>query len=240
MSDIATATDAKLMEGPAFVRISPLAPLPPPIAASGVIGWLRQNLFSGAFNIALTVVCMLLILWIVPPLVRFLVLDAVWDGSSRADCVATAARPEVGACWAFIFDKISFLTYGFYPISERWRVDVFFALLAVGVIWMAWLDAPRRDIGEHCPGLRIRLGRLDDHHPVTIARTGGTGVPLISGVAYIWKTMNAAGTIHTASNPNTVATLPRKAQNHANPLASAFCVASAISPSDRNPVIATP
>jgi len=147
MSDIATATDAKLMEGPAFVRISPLAPLPPPIAASGVIGWLRQNLFSGAFNIALTVVCMLLILWIVPPLVRFLVLDAVWDGSSRADCVATAARPEVGACWAFIFDKISFLTYGFYPISERWRVDVFFALLAVGVIWMAWLDAPRRDIG---------------------------------------------------------------------------------------------
>ena len=34
---------------------------------------------------------------------------------------------------------------------------------------------------------------------IMIARTGGTGVPMISGVAYIWKTMNAAGTIHTAS-----------------------------------------
>ena len=24
---------------------------------------------------------------------------------------------------------------------------MFFALLAVGVVWMAWLDAPRRDLG---------------------------------------------------------------------------------------------
>jgi general L-amino acid transport system permease protein len=147
MSDIATSTDARLMEGPAFVRATPLAPLPPPMAASGAIGWLRQNLFSGVLNIALTVVCALLIVWIVPPLVKFLIIDAVWDGSSRADCVATPEHPEIGACWAYVFDKISFFTYGFYPIEERWRVDVFFALLALGVVWMAWLEAPRRDIG---------------------------------------------------------------------------------------------
>ena len=53
----------------------------------------------------------------------------------------------MGACWAFVIDKISFFTYGFYPIDERWRVDVFFALLAFGIVWMAWLDAPRRDLG---------------------------------------------------------------------------------------------
>jgi general L-amino acid transport system permease protein len=147
MSDIATRTDAKLMEGPAFVRTAPLVPLPPPIATSGAIGWMRQNLFSGPLNIALTVVCALLIVWLVPPLVKFLFVDAVWSGAGRADCLATPAHPEMGACWAFVFDKISFFTYGFYPSEERWRVDVFFVLLAIGVIWMAWLDAPRRDIG---------------------------------------------------------------------------------------------
>jgi general L-amino acid transport system permease protein len=71
----------------------------------------------------------------------------VWDGTSRADCLDRPGHPEMGACWAFVIDKISFFTYGFYPIDERWRVDVFFALLALGVVWMAWLNAPRRDIG---------------------------------------------------------------------------------------------
>jgi general L-amino acid transport system permease protein len=147
MSDIATTTDAKLMEGPSFVRTAPLVPLPPPLAEAGAIGWARKNLFSGPFNIALTILCAVLIVWLVPPLVKFLVIDAVWDGASRADCAAKAGQPEVGACWAFIADKISFLTYGFYPIDQRWRVDVFFVLLAAGVAWMAWLNAPRRDIG---------------------------------------------------------------------------------------------
>jgi general L-amino acid transport system permease protein len=147
MSDIATTTDAKLMAGPAFVRAQPIAPLPPPLAASGAIGWLRRNLFSSALNIALTIVCALLIVWIVPPLVKFLIIDAVWDGTSRADCLPRPDHPEVGACWAFVIDRINFFTYGFYPIDERWRVNVFFALLAFGVAWMAWLDAPRRDLG---------------------------------------------------------------------------------------------
>jgi general L-amino acid transport system permease protein len=147
MSDIATTTDAKLMEGPAFVRTRPLVPLPPPITEAGAIGWLRKNLFSGALNITLTIVCALLIAWIVPPLVKFLLIDAVWDGSSRVDCLPSAHHPEVGACWAFVVDRINFFTYGFYPIEERWRVNVFFALLAAGVVWMAWLDAPRRDLG---------------------------------------------------------------------------------------------
>jgi general L-amino acid transport system permease protein len=147
MSDIATRTDAKLMEGPAFVRSTPFAPQPPPLTESGAIGWLRKNLFSSAPNIALTVICVLLVVWIVPPLVKFLLIDAVWTGSSRVDCLPGADRPEVGACWAFVIDRINFFTYGFYPIDERWRVNIFFALLALGVVWMAWLDAPRRGLG---------------------------------------------------------------------------------------------
>ncbi len=31
----------------------------------------------------------------------------------------------------FVFERINFFIYGFYPIEQRWRVDVFFALLAL-------------------------------------------------------------------------------------------------------------
>ncbi|MET0670292.1 MAG: amino acid ABC transporter permease [Xanthobacteraceae bacterium] len=143
MSDIATITDTRL----AFVRTKPFDPLPPPIVNSGAIGWLRQNLFSSALNILLTAFCVLMIAWLGPPLVKFLIIDAVWDGASRADCIATPQRPEVGACWAFVIERLGFFTYGFYPADQRWRVDVFFVLLAFGIGWITWLDAPRRDLG---------------------------------------------------------------------------------------------
>jgi general L-amino acid transport system permease protein len=131
----------------AFVRSQPIAPMPPPRSEAGALGWLRQNLLSSPLNIALTVLSVLLIVWIVPPLVKFLIVDAVWDGATRADCLTRPDRPEVGACWVFVKDRINFFTYGFYPIEDRWRVNVFFVLLAIGVGWMAWLDAPARKLG---------------------------------------------------------------------------------------------
>jgi general L-amino acid transport system permease protein len=71
----------------------------------------------------------------------------VWTGADREACLVTAQRPEVGACWPFVWERLPYFTYGSYPIPERWRVDVFFVLLAIGVAWMLWLHAPRRDLG---------------------------------------------------------------------------------------------
>ena len=95
----------------------------------------------------LTVMCAALIVWLVPPLVRFLFLDAVWTGTDRTSCLASADNPEPGACWAFVREWFSYFVYGFYPIAQRWRVDVFFGALALGVVWLAWLRAPRRGLG---------------------------------------------------------------------------------------------
>jgi general L-amino acid transport system permease protein len=133
---------------PAFyVREAPLHPMPPPAAMTGAIGWLRANLLSTPFNIALTLACVLLLVWLLPPLVKFLFTDAVWIGADREACVITAARPEVGACWPFVWERLPYFIYGSYPIPQRWRVDLFFALLALGIVWVLWLRAPRRDIG---------------------------------------------------------------------------------------------
>jgi general L-amino acid transport system permease protein len=130
-----------------YVRAAPVDALPAPAATTGVVGWMRANLFSSPGNIALTVVSALLILWLVPPIIEFMFTHAVWSGSDREACLPNDQHPVVGACWAFVRDRFAYFIYGSYPIPERWRVDVFFAMLAVGIVWLLWLEAPRRDLG---------------------------------------------------------------------------------------------
>jgi general L-amino acid transport system permease protein len=131
----------------AFVRRATIAPRPPPAAMTGTIGWLRANLLSTPFNIALTVLIVLLLAWAIPEIVRFLVIDAVWSGGDRDACLWTVQHREIGACWPFVWERLPYFIYGSYPIPQRWRVDVFFLMLTVGVAWLLWLKAPRRDLG---------------------------------------------------------------------------------------------
>jgi general L-amino acid transport system permease protein len=130
----------------AFVRRVPTPALSPPITSVGLLGWLRANLFSSWLNAALTVATLALLLWLIPPVVRFLLIDAVWSGVDRTACLATEGR-EAGACWAFVAERLPYFIYGSYPIPLRWRVDLFFALFVFGAAWMLWLDAPARGLG---------------------------------------------------------------------------------------------
>ncbi|MFZ0608456.1 MAG: amino acid ABC transporter permease, partial [Xanthobacteraceae bacterium] len=130
-----------------YSREAPAESLPPPLDRFGALGWLRQNLLASPTDIALTVLCIAFIGWAAPPLLRFFLVDAVWSGADRTACLANPQNPDPGACWAFVRAWLSFFVYGFYPIAARWRVDVFFAALAFGIGWLAWLAAPRRDIG---------------------------------------------------------------------------------------------
>ncbi|MGB7100438.1 MAG: amino acid ABC transporter permease [Xanthobacteraceae bacterium] len=134
-------------EQPSYLRLLPAEVLPPPIARAGILGWLRANLFSSPANIALTLIGVLFIVWALPPLVRFFLIDAVWSGADREACLASPALPNPGACWAFVRVWFSYFVYGFYPLHERWRVDVFFLALAFGIAWLLRLSAPRRDLG---------------------------------------------------------------------------------------------
>src|SRR6266481_9167992 len=133
--DAQTLTVSSQPTARAFVRATPAPFVPPPLATVGVLGWIRANLFPSVGSGVLT------------PLIDFLIVDAVWTGSDRDACLATAERPVVGACWAYIADRFVYVVYGSYPIAGRWRVDIFFAMLAFGTAWLLWLEAPRRDIG---------------------------------------------------------------------------------------------
>ncbi len=135
------------MADKSYLRTAPSERLPRPTERAGMLNWARENLFSSPGNIVLTLICILFMCWAAPPLVRFFLLDAVWSGNDREACLASPTNPDPGACWAFVRVWFSYFVYGFYPIVERWRVDVFFAALAFGIGWLAWLSAPRRDVG---------------------------------------------------------------------------------------------
>ena len=123
-----------------FVRRDMVPPEPSPLARHGIFGWLGARLFNGPLNILLTLLCAALIAAIAVPLVRFLLVDAVWDGASRVDCLAETLGRPVGACWPFIGAKFAQLVYGFYPAGEQWRVDLTFAL---GALLLVPLMIPR-------------------------------------------------------------------------------------------------
>jgi general L-amino acid transport system permease protein len=140
---MAAAADAPLH----FVRTESLESMPPPRLMRGPLAWIRENLFSGPFNTALTLFSLYIIYLIGPPLLNFLLLDAVWTGENRDACRSETAGRAVGACWAFVKQRFGYFVYGSYPVDQRWRVDIWFALLALGVGWMLWLGAPRRALG---------------------------------------------------------------------------------------------
>lgn len=124
----------------AFVRHEMAAALEPPPTARGLPGWLHQNLFGSVLNSIVTIVGLIALVALAAPVVRFLLVDAVWTGSSRDACVAEAAGRAVGACWPFIIAKFSQFMHGFYPESEQWRIHLTYAL---AVMLLAPLLIPR-------------------------------------------------------------------------------------------------
>ncbi|MGP9812904.1 amino acid ABC transporter permease [Rhodopseudomonas sp. NSM] len=131
---------------PAFVRSEEVAPRPAPVKTTGFVGLMRARLFNSPTNILLTIVGALLLYFTVVPAVKFLLVDAVWTGSNRTDCLSETLHRDVGACWPFVQAKASQFVYGFYPQPERWRVDLTFALAALLLLPLLIPRAPAKTL----------------------------------------------------------------------------------------------
>jgi general L-amino acid transport system permease protein len=127
MTDIAAAS---------FVRHDLVPERSAPVKTTGLIGFVRTRLLNSPTNVLLTILGLLLIWVTVVPAIRFLVLDAVWQGTDRTACLAENASRPVGACWPFVQAKLTQFIYGFYPEPERWRVNLTFLLAAVLLVPM--------------------------------------------------------------------------------------------------------
>jgi general L-amino acid transport system permease protein len=102
--------------------------LAPPVTEVGVLAWLKHNLFSTWYNTLLTLLCAWLLWQVVPPLLGWALLDADFTGTSREDCTSG------GACWVFVKARFWQFMYGFYPIGQRWRVNLAFVILILALI----------------------------------------------------------------------------------------------------------
>jgi general L-amino acid transport system permease protein len=87
------------------------------------MNWLRKNCFSSLSASLLSLFLIAMLLWFIPPFIDWTFIKATWQGSSKADCKSG------GACWAMINARWDLFIYGFYPIDERWRVNLSLGLL---------------------------------------------------------------------------------------------------------------
>src|SRR6202163_2675882 len=115
----------------AFVRQELVPERAAPIKTTGFAGFVRTRLLNSPGNILLTIASALLLWFTVVPAVKFLLVDAVWQGQDRNACLAENAGHLVGACWPFVQAKFTQFIYGFYPEQERWRVNLTFFLGAL-------------------------------------------------------------------------------------------------------------
>jgi general L-amino acid transport system permease protein len=92
------------------------------------LGWARANLFATPADSAITLALALVLAWVVPGLLRWALLDAVWTGETKAVC------REGGACWALVSARWQQMAAGFYPASELWRVGLAAVLLGLALV----------------------------------------------------------------------------------------------------------
>ncbi|WP_417709468.1 amino acid ABC transporter permease [Roseibium aggregatum] len=127
------------------IRTEEAPRLPAPISTTGVIGWMRQNLFSSIGNTVLTVIGILIAYSLIAPLVQFAFIDAVWTGDNREACLPQDGGHS-GACWAYVEAYFPQFIYGRYPTEEVWRVNIVYFLFAALLIPLAIPNAPFKKI----------------------------------------------------------------------------------------------
>ena len=114
----------------AFVQKNKIPPSPAPISEVGIIGWLKQNLFSSWFNTLLTLLSIYFIFINLKDFIPW-AWGGHWDTKSLRECLDL--NPEV-ACFSVLTARWKQLLFGLYPAEEYWRPTVTFILLIFSII----------------------------------------------------------------------------------------------------------
>ena len=122
----------------AYVRTEEAPKLSPPANMVGIRGWVMANLFPNWSNSLLTIVAGLFIYWVLSNILGWALFRAIWTGENRDACSVEGA----GACWPFVKAKFAQWIYGFYPIDQRWRVNICFFVGAATLIPLLMPSVP--------------------------------------------------------------------------------------------------
>ncbi len=133
-----------------FVRTEMLPAQTPPATQTGVIKWVRENLFSTPLNAAMTLVSLYLIYVVLAGVLPWM-LNGIWDAGSLNECReirdARGGSAEHGhgvACWAVLVDRWDQLMFGFYPSELYWRPILSFILFFAAILPILYDSLPRK------------------------------------------------------------------------------------------------
>jgi len=87
--------------------------------------WARTRLFNSWSSSLATLVIIYLAVELLPELIDWAFIRALWLPSNAAACRDSAA----GACWAFVAEKYRFILFGTYPVEAQWRPGIVIAIL---------------------------------------------------------------------------------------------------------------
>ncbi len=160
-----------------FVRDTMLPPVDPPPGQGGAIKWLRDNLFAGPFNTALTLIAIYVVYLVLQGIVPWL-MNSVWNAGSLRECretVAAIGEGATGACWAVIRERWHQYMFGFYPPDLYWRPMLAFTLLFVALAPVLYYGNQRSALGiTGTAGVLLVLALLG---------LGTAGLPLVASAA---------------------------------------------------------
>lgn len=127
-----------------------------------VLAFLRSCV-SSPLNMMLTAAVIVLAVSTLPAMLHWLLLDAVWSGTSAKDCVGHDA-----ACWIFLRAHAGQLLYGSYPAGQRWRIVV---AALVGIAMAIAAGSSTRRLSALSIGLML------------IAASIAVGILMVGGIA---------------------------------------------------------
>ena len=134
------------MISPFYVRRDMIAAQKPPGLQTGVVRWMRENLFSSWLNGFLTVLALYAVYALLATIGPWF-LRSVWTGSSLTECRATLAanysEGASGACFAVISERWQQILFGFYPRELYWRPTLTLVLMLVALLPVLFSEEKR-------------------------------------------------------------------------------------------------
>lgn len=122
----------------------PIAPRPSPVKQTGVVAWMRQNLFDSPRSTLTTLFVLGVLAYILPGIAQWGLFNAVF----AIDANACQAARGSGACWGVVGEKYRAILFGRFPFEEQWRPLLATSIMLTGLIlscirffWKPWLAA---------------------------------------------------------------------------------------------------
>src|SRR4051794_39286733 len=109
------------------VIFNPIPSRPAPVRMTGAVAWLKRNLFADWASTLATIAIFAVAIFVLPDLVQWAVVHAVWKPDNEACREAAGA----GACWGMIAEKYRLIIFGRYPFDQQWRPLVATLLMVI-------------------------------------------------------------------------------------------------------------